>query len=240
MTIEQWNLLSNLIHCYDEYCGHLFVKRYIEEQNTLPAKFRHRNSSVKHLMTSIVHNIQHVFEKNRDFLSLSSISRTNLLRTTTQYNLSFGGVFMTGQHRLLDNELLCNSMELIFVPSSVASTKWIITQLDPDETFVKLVLAIVACSTTHSIVHVESRASNLIDTKTILSVENIYVELVWRYLLYRYNHREAVKRFSNIVRCLILLNNIVIDANQSRQFVELFDAVIEQIEHKLDLSDHTS
>ena len=240
MTIEQWNLLSNLVHCYDEYCGHASIDRYIEEQNALPAKVRYRHSSVKPLVTSIFSNIQVVFEKNRDFFSLFPLSRSNLLRTTVQYDCSIGGLLLTRQHHLFDNELLCQSVELIFRSNFTVFAKWMTNQLDPDETFVKLVLAIVAFSTTHSIVHVQPISSNLIDAKRIFSIQNICVELTWRYLLHRYNHDEAVIRFLNIIRCLILISQLIIEVNESEQLVEMTEAVIKQVGLKLKFSNEDS
>ncbi|CAF4328386.1 unnamed protein product, partial [Rotaria sordida] len=38
LTIDQWNLISNLSHCYDEYGGILLGEHYIREQNLLPLK----------------------------------------------------------------------------------------------------------------------------------------------------------------------------------------------------------
>ena len=216
------------------------IESYFQVQNALPPKARHRYLPVKNLMISIFSNIQLLSEKNRDFLSLSSICRSNILRATVQYNGSVGGVFVSRQYHLFDNELLYQSAELIFQAKSVAKITWTMNQLDSDETFIKLILAILSFSTTYSISHVQPIVTDLNDVKTILSVQNIYVELTWKYLLYKYDHHEAVIRFSNIIRCLIFITNIVVEANDYQPFVQLTDDVIEKLEQTLHLQDNVS
>ena len=233
----QWNLLSNLVHYFDEYSGYSFIEAYIRHQNTLPPKTRYRYASVKNLSTSLLTNIQLVFEKNRDFLFLSPFCPSTALPATTQCTLSIGSLLALRKHHLFDNELLYRSVQMIFLPSSVVSTRWIMDQLDSDEIFVKLVLAIIAFSTNNSIVHTQSVSIDLVDMKTMSSVQNMYVELTWQYLLHRYNHHEAVSRFSNIIRCVILMNDIVIEANEFQRFMKLTDTIIKQTEQKLHISE---
>ncbi len=147
--------------------------------------------------------IQLVFEKNRDFLLLPLHDRTTLLRNTVQYTVGIGGMLVLRQHHLFDYPSFYNSAEIIFRPTAAASFKRAIDQLDPDDAFIKLILAIFAFSTINCTAYTKLGLINLINIKAILSIQDIYTELVWRYLLHKYNHCEAVIRFSNLVRCLI-------------------------------------
>jgi len=81
--------------------------------------------------------IQLVFEKNRDFLSLPLHDRTTLLRNTVQYTVGIGGMLVLRQHHLFDYSSFYNSAEIIFRPTAAASSKRAIDQLDPDDTFIK-------------------------------------------------------------------------------------------------------
>ncbi|CAF3960500.1 unnamed protein product, partial [Rotaria sordida] len=44
LSMDQWNLLSNLVNCFDENSGYAFVERFIVEQNRLPLKLRFKYS----------------------------------------------------------------------------------------------------------------------------------------------------------------------------------------------------
>ncbi len=85
--------------------------------------------------------IELVIEKNRDFLSLCSHDRTHLFRTTVEFTTTIGGIFTLRQHQLFDYPSFCKSAVIIFRPASSAFTKRIINLLDPDNIFIKLILA---------------------------------------------------------------------------------------------------
>ncbi len=57
LNVDQWNLLSNLIYCYDEYSGFSMAERY---------------TRVNELFASLMAGAQLLFEKNPHFLLLSS------------------------------------------------------------------------------------------------------------------------------------------------------------------------
>ncbi|CAF1183509.1 unnamed protein product [Adineta ricciae] len=231
LSREQWILLSNLIHNFDEHSGYSYIQRFVHEQNLLPVKFRYRYSAVSEFFLSIMNNIQNVFEKNRDYLSLPHNDRLTLTRTTVKFTTSIGGMFLVGQMHLYDNSSFYRSAECVFRPESVATTKRIIDQFDFDCTFMKLALATIAFTTTNYTIYSES-APELINAKAILPTQDMYTEIVWRYLLYRYNYKEAIVRLMNVVQCMLLVSNAIVEAHDSKQFIELVDNVVEQTQQK--------
>ena len=177
LSIDQWNLLASLVHCFEEHSGYSLVKSFLEEQNTLPLKLRFRYSSVRDFLTSMMGKVQLVFEKNRDCLSLSLHDRTTLLRNTVEYTATIGGMFILRQANLLDNLAFFKSAETIFQPAAMVSTKSFIDQLDSDDTFNKLVLAIVAVSSINYTVCKRNTLTNLTNIKAMLPTQNMYIEL---------------------------------------------------------------
>ncbi len=233
MSIEQWNLLSNLVHCFDEHSDYSFVKHFINEQNSLPLKLRFKYPLVSDFFTSVMIKVQFVFEKTRDLLSLSSHDRTILLRSTVEYTASIGGMFMLHQARLLDNVTFLKSAEMIFQQSAMSSVKRVIDLFGSDDIFIKLTLGILAFSTTNYTIYNRNVQNNLTNIKVILPVQDMYTELVWRYLLHKYDHHQAVIRFSNLIRCLLSINDAIVEAHESKQFREMIDSVVRQTEQKL-------
>ncbi len=236
MSVDQWNQLSNLVHCFDEHSGLSFIQHFIHEQTALPPKFRFKQSSVNAFFTSMMTEVQSVFEKIRDFLSLSLHDRRTLLRNTVDYTTGIGGAFILQQTQLFDRPAFFKSAELIFRPASVALTKHLIDQLDPDTMFIKIIFSIIAFSISNYTIYTHTTSDNLIDAKAILRIQDMYTELVWRYLLYKHNHREAVLCFSNLIRCLFLLNDSVVEAHEEQQFTDIIDSVVESTEQKLTLN----
>ncbi len=233
MNAEQWNLLSNLVHCFDEHSGYSLVERFIQEQDALPPKLRSKYSYVKDFFTSMKAKVQLVFEKNRDFLSLSSHERITLLRTTAEYTSTIGGMFLIRQARLFDDPSFYESSEMLFRPTATAFFKCVIDKLDPDDTFIKLILSILSFSTVNYTVYTKFDPTNMINVKAILPTHDMYTELAWRYVLHKYGHDQAVIRFSNLLRCLFFLNNAIVEAHESKEFTEMIVTIIQQTEQIL-------
>ncbi|CAF4436468.1 unnamed protein product [Rotaria sp. Silwood2] len=217
LSMNQWNLLSNLVHCFDENSGYAFVERFLKEQNRLPIKFRFKYSSVNNFVTSMKREIQLVFEKNLDFLSLSSHDFTILLRTTIEYTSNVAGMFILCQYNLFDYPPFHESAEMIFQPSAANFTKRVIDQLDPDNTFIKLILSILAFSTIHYTVYRKDVHINLTNIKATLPIQDMYTDLTWRYLLYKYDYHQAVIHFSNLLRCLFSVTGTIVEAHESQK-----------------------
>jgi uncharacterized Fe-S radical SAM superfamily protein PflX len=233
LTSDQWNLLSNLDHCFDEYVAYSFIEHYIQDQNALHPKLRFKYSSVRDYFTTVKSKIQFGLEKNRDFLSLSIHDRSTLLRTIVEHTTGLGGMFISGQHGLFDYLSFYNAAEMIFGPVSTIYGVRVINLLDPDNVFIKLIIAILSFSTFHYTVYMKNTLMNQTNIKAILSIQDMYTETAWRYLLYKYGHRDAVMRFSNLIRCLFFVNKAIIEANESRHFTEMIDSVIEQTKRTL-------
>ncbi len=180
--------------------------------------------------------VQLVFEKNREFLSLSLHDRTTLLRNTVEYTTSIGGAFILRQVELFDQPTFYKSAETIFRPTTVALIKRLIDQLDPDITFMKIIFAIIAFFMSNYTVYTNTIPDNLIDAKSILHIQDMYTELVWRYLIYKHNYQDAVLRFSNFIRCLLLVNDSVVEAHEVKEFTDMMGSVVEQTEQKINLN----
>jgi hypothetical protein len=136
LNVDQWNDLSNLVNCFDEYIGYSLVKHFIDEQTSLPPKFRFKSSPVNDFYLRMMSNIQLIFERNRHCISLSSNDRSFLLRNTIECTANIGGAFLLGQFQLLHFPNFVRSSEIIFQSSAIILIKRLIEQLDPDIIFI--------------------------------------------------------------------------------------------------------
>ncbi|CAF4624053.1 unnamed protein product, partial [Rotaria sp. Silwood2] len=117
--------------------------------------------------------------------------------------------------------------------SAATFTKRVIHQLDPDNTFIKLVFAILTFSTINYTIYRKNVHTNFINITQTLLVQDMYTDVTWRYLLYKYGYHQAVIRFSNLLRCLFTVTAAVVEAHESEKFTEMIDSVIEQTEQTL-------
>jgi hypothetical protein len=213
------------------------VFRFTSEQNALPVKLRYKPGPVGEFIASNMSRVQRIFEKNRDYLSLSTHDRSILLRNTVKHTRCFDGTFILHQAHLFDNPLFYKTTEMLFGSHTMATNNRLIDSFDTDITFVKLILTVLAFSTTNYIVYKNTIPVNLIDIKTVLRFQDTYTELAWRYMIYKYSFEVAVKRFCQLIRCLFYVTSTVVAADQTQEYTNLIDTVVKQTEQTLTLND---
>ena len=204
--------------------------RFISEQNALPLKLRYKYEPVTEFITSNMIRVLRIFEKNFDYLSLCSQDRSILLRNTVKHTGCIGGTLVLHQAHLFDNPFFYKSYEVIFGTEVMLTMKPVIDTLDSDIIFMKLILTIIAFSTTSYTIYTNMAPINFTDLKTIIHIQDTYIEVTWRYLVYKYSYEQAVKRFCNLLRFLFNINVTVVTVDKIPNYSNMIDTVVEQIE----------
>ena len=237
LTVDQWNLISNLSHCYDEHAGLSLGEQYVSDQKNLPPKLRFKTASLLQLFQVITDAAQFLYKNNRDFLRLSTDDRSILLHGTLTHTASLSGNFLLYQIQLLNHPSFYDALQTIG-PVDLISTARLLSQLLHFDTIVmKLFLAVLSFSTFRYTVYPSDSSSNLFGIHEILRIQDAYIELTWRYLLYKYNHQQAVKCFSNFIRCVFIVNASVVIVQDIQWFTDIIDSVTEKAEQILSFND---
>ncbi|CAF1053192.1 unnamed protein product [Rotaria sordida] len=237
LTIDQWNLISNLSHCYDEYSGLSIGEHYIRKQNTLPLKLRFKAASLINLYQMMLEGGPLLYKNNRDFLSLSVNDRSILLRNTIRYAAGLSANFIVYQVRLMNYSAYYDAIGILSHPALIPVMKRMSKQLDFDLIVMKLFLAILPFSTIGYTVYSNSSPENLSDIKEILRIQDSYVELLWRYLLYKYNYEQAVKLFSNLIRPVFAIHAIIHKTLDIDWITDTIDSLVQQTDQTLTITD---
>ncbi|CAF1218385.1 unnamed protein product [Rotaria sordida] len=237
LNIDQWNLISNLSHCYDEYSGLSMGERIMREQNALPLKLRLKSASLIEFTRIALDGLRLLYEKNQDFVSLSVYDRSILLQSTLKHTGCLATNFLLYKVGAMDYPMYYDTIQKIANSSVVPIAKRLSTQLDFDMIIKKLLLAIVSFSTINLIGYTNISSINLSNIKQILHIQDIYIELLWRYLLYKYNFEQTVKYFSDILRCLFTANEIMFTIEEVQWYKDQTDSLVQQTEQTLILND---
>ncbi|CAF1220710.1 unnamed protein product [Adineta steineri] len=236
LSIEQWNLITNLTHTFDEYSGLTTALIFKNQQNLLPYKFRFKLGSVSEFIKFIMNNIPQIIEKNRDFRSLSLHDRSILLRNTIKYSECIGATFILHQSHLLDDPYFNQSNEFIFGSDVMSTIIRLSETFDSDATFVKLIFAIIGFSTITYTVYSDNITSNLIDIKAVLRIQDKYVELAWQYMVFKYSYEQAVIRFCQLIKFLFKVNFTIVESSSIEEYSNLISSIIQQTEQNLMLN----
>jgi hypothetical protein len=74
---------------------------------------------------------------------------------------------------------------------------------------------------------------NLTNVSSIIRVQDMYTEIAWRYLLYKYGHSQAVRCFSKLIQWFFSINLTVVVGDRYKDFRATMDYVVEQTEQTL-------
>ncbi|UJR17052.1 hypothetical protein I4U23_003949 [Adineta vaga] len=237
LTIEQWNLISNLLHCYDEYGGLSIGEHFIREQNALPIKLRLKSTSLIEFTGMALDGLRFLYEKNQDFLSLSTNDRLILLQNTFKHMGCLTTNFILYKVGVMDYPMYYDAIGKIANPSAVVAARRLATQLDFDVIIMTLILAILSFSTINHTVYSKASSLNISNIKQVLYIQDVYIELLWRYLLYRYNFEQAIKFINNLIRCIFTANDIVFNTEEVQWYTDQTDSLVQQTKKILTLND---
>lgn len=235
LTVQQWNDLSNISHCYDEYHSLCLAEQTINEQNKLPLKRRFKSTTIADIMQIFASNVERLYTKNGDFLSLSPSNRSILIRRTMLAVASLSCCFLANTSQLLSNSAFYQTMESIYGSTSSHYGQLTAERLDRDIVFVKLIMALMIFSTFDFVNDSQrSNPSCSFDVKSITKIQDRYTELTWRYLIHRYDYQRAVQCFSNLIRSIFTLH-LSLASVETAQYYQMIDHLVQKTETSLRL-----
>lgn len=214
------------MNCYDERNGFSLTERFISEQNILPFKLRFKSRPVTEFLSTLFSQVELLFEKNHDFLSLYSHDRSILLHRQLKYVAIISSSFIAQQTHLYEYPAFYKTIETIFETSLINENKF--TLFSFDIPFLKLALAIISFSIFDYTIN-----EPLTNIKTIIQIQHTYTELAWRYLVYTYDDKQAVIYFSNLIRCILTVNDTVILIRDNKNFIDMINFLVQRTEQVL-------
>jgi hypothetical protein len=137
----------------------------------------------------------------------------------------------------MDYPAYFNAVEMLTNSSVIPAAKFIAQRLDFDMIIMKLFLTILSFSTTNCTTYSNTPPVNLSNIKQILRIQDTYIELLWRYLFYKCDYKQAVKCFSDFIRCLFAIMETIVRTENVRLVTNTLDTIVELIELDLILDD---
>ncbi|CAF3537627.1 unnamed protein product [Rotaria sp. Silwood2] len=206
-------------------------------QTDLPIKIRFKSAPVLEFIKVLLDETQLLYKNNRDFLCLSTDDRSILLHTTIKHIGSLSTNFIYHKIHLFSYSAYYDTVGMITNSAAITSTKRVANRLDFDVIVLKLLLAIVCFSTFRYTVYSNTPTVNLSNIKQILYIQSTYTELIWKYLVYKYNFEGAVKCFSDLIRCLFAVHDTIVTTEEIEWFADKVDSIVQKTEQILALND---
>ena len=240
LTSMNWTLLSNVIHAFDTFDPLHRTQQAVRlcSTNQVPIDYS------LDFMASIYTSLQSYINCLADFRILTFDEQTSLIQRNMQGLLACYCVFVFRQSGVFDKKQNENILLPLYGLDNVCSTKGLCDRLDYDATLMKLLFISLVFSSSMFAVDFEQqtcRDSFLYGTYRLFGSQNVYVEILWKYMIYKYDFKETIHRLSRLIKVVLDSVNLVSKiyyANQVHR--DLVDDLSEQVEETLKFNGNDS
>ncbi|CAF1556575.1 unnamed protein product [Adineta steineri] len=233
LTTNQWTLLSNLYHTYEE-TQILSIGQYIHK--TLQLNNVVYQTIIDKYLACIYETTGTYLQLNGDLRKISSNDRSIILRSAADNVACMTGVFSMQQCYLYSLNTFVKAIEAKYGKRTTDIHQWAMKFIDSDIVLVKLGMSLFAFSE-NACVYSSKIWLDLIDPIIMFEIQNKYAEVTWKYLIYRYGFYEATRKFLNLTLWLRAICMLTCHAQNLTIHTNDVDSVVEQTELLLILDD---
>ncbi|CAF2072335.1 unnamed protein product [Rotaria magnacalcarata] len=229
LTNDQWMLLTNLFNYFKECPVFSIAQQLIRMSDGFQSSYRMYTSCVEQFLVCIYNTAGTYLHSNDELRNLSFDNRAIMLRSAADNVCCLGSVFIMQHCSLYSQDVFLNAVHRKYEKNSIDIHVWAADFVDSDIVLAKLLISLFDFSENNSLYY-SNMSKDLTNLIHILEIQNKYAEVAWKYLLYRYDYCESVKRFLNLFIWLTSINILVAHARTRTLHVNDIDSVIEQTE----------
>ncbi|CAF3597811.1 unnamed protein product [Rotaria socialis] len=206
LSPTNWVLLSNVIHAFDSYSPLSEVRSTIEVLTNVSLNVQYSVQQAQNMFSSICQSLQLTVSSTADFRIMTTDEQFSLLKRNMGGVWTFYSMVICHQCNFLDSTTSKSIMVPLYGVHNVERVRLISFRLDPDITLVKLILMVLSFSSNCFAVkndQINKRDSLLMGTFRLFGSQNVYTEVMWQYMLYRYGYFESAKRFLILIKIML-------------------------------------
>ena len=180
-------------------------------------------------------SMEPIIKRSPDFQTLPIDARRALLQRNS-FGIAFFQTFiLSRQLDFLNYSKFVLSVIGLYGLDSFKKVLNIYERADPDETVHKVMLFVTAFFSNTSMVIFDStqNMSSTAVSMNLVRIQDFYVTMLWKYLLYRYGFNEAVRRYSSEITTMLDVYRILESIIGLKSYDEMFNMTVEQMERSL-------
>jgi hypothetical protein len=235
LTSSQWNLISNIIHVYDEQHSIVRMKCLIDQMSSLPPKLRSKLSNTSNIITQVFGSVEPLINRSLHLHSLPIDARRALIKHNMHIAGSLNQLFLFRELNVYKNPTILNALTVLYGHDVVRTCGRNIDECDPNGNLIKMLIFILVFSSNCSLVTYDDQEDIRTMSSSIhrIEIQNVYITAFWKYLVHLYGFEEAVVRFSSLMKLILNMLHIaeVIFSNGTHN--QTVDAIVTQTERSL-------
>ena len=223
---SEWKSLSNIIHAYDVFSLIPHLHLIVDSTKDLSDQPLPETLHPMNLTENIFMSTQSFIRSLPDFQILTFNEQDSLLRRNLKGLAGLNSTFVSRECALNEHSQLSHHLILMHGYDVVFSRERLEGQLDRDTILVKLMLVIATFSSNLFVLDNDQHIQQdylLLGSFRLLGSQNMYVELLWKYMIYRYGQRNTVLRFTQLVKQILdtidLMHKICQNSQNNKQML---------------------
>lgn len=236
-------LVSNVVHAYDAFSSVSELRRVIQVLDSRESNCQYNSFHTVHLMASAFNGIKSFISSTPDFKILT-LSEQHSLFQRNLIGLLFGSficsAYETSTFRKNETSLLLSNL---YTKEEIGKIDNLFKNIDGDLILIKLLILALGFSSNCYVIDYNMNHTNdilLLGTYRLLGSQNVYVEALWKYLVYTHGFNRAVLLYSKIIKQFLDIFSVSMHFYKTNQVHQIFlDEVVKQVQ-KCNLVDEQS
>lgn len=183
--------------------------------------------------------IQPLIERSPDVNFLSVDARRALIKNNLNTTGAVNGIFICRELNLYQNTVFWNPCQVQYGTEFMEYCVRNSARCDPNGNLIKIMLFVATFSTNCSIVDFDQQESltNINISLELIHIQNIYVTMLWKYFLYLYGFKEAVIRYSYMVKNILDIIRMLSLMPKNEGHDQMVEKIVSETERVLVIKD---
>ncbi|UJR14307.1 hypothetical protein I4U23_001302 [Adineta vaga] len=241
LTDDQWCRLSNVINIYENKSPVLTIRHLLSTQSQQPIKIRLKKDKTIFfsILTSLYQSILPFIETIPEYQTMQVYDQHELIRRNLSYIGGFNAIPIFRNANVLMSTAFTHGFPSIYGSNFSEDCIRVAHRLDNDLTLIKLFLPVILFSTT-CYVNLPNNTSGIsqsssinmnsifLNTSRLYYIQNIYIEILFKYMILRFGYNEASIRFAALLKTFMDQSVYILQAEEVQQHDELIQTVVQE------------
>lgn len=205
---EDWTLIGNVLQTYDSFSPARSTRDEIGRNSSLPLKIRQKTAqqSIPNLILSFYTTLKSLVQCTNEFRSLTFEERNSLCRRNFHAVSTLTGQLILRESTIQQDPAFMAAFTSHYSLKILLHADSIMKRMDSDSNMVKIFLIVLSFSS--NCFHVDERHAHFSDaliekTDLLIRFQNFYVEILWKFMVYRYGEHQASIRFLGLTKQIV-------------------------------------
>ncbi|CAF1123535.1 unnamed protein product [Rotaria magnacalcarata] len=242
LSTDQWSLLSNVVHCYDALSPIPEIQLTMASFATAPPKHRLKlaTNNLMATMNAFFSSVWSFVAAVPHFTTLPLIIRQNLIRRNVHHMGALNGAHICQEGSFHDDPF---NRSVAFAEYGEPQMLLMLRAIELgilDRTISKLFLLVMSFSTASDMVQPSSNDKNLwkcdsicFNTNQTLAVQNIFVEVMFKYMIHRFGYIQASAYFAELIKNAMIQGAYLQQAEQNSNHNDMIQNIVQRFEQSL-------